>query len=66
MITSVRVATRADAAALAALVDSQELGVDPNATPMTEANAIKARHVAAHFRRAEYVVAGRGVLRVRQ
>lgn len=40
MITSVRVATRADAAALAALVDSQELGVDPNATPMTEANAI--------------------------
>ena len=40
MITSVRVATKPDAAALAALVDAQELGADPNATPTTEANAI--------------------------
>ncbi len=40
MITSVRVATKPDAAALAALVDAQELGADPNATPMTEATAI--------------------------
>ncbi len=41
MITSVRVATRGDLAEIAELVDAQELGVDPFASPMTEAAALE-------------------------
>lgn len=41
VITSVRVATRDDLSEIAALVDAQELGVDPHASNMTEAAALE-------------------------